>query len=337
MSRTPETTSSPWALGRKSPEGSGAPVISSRLKATPEPDVVALVAEHHLLHVDGGAPLVGDVVQAPVLDRALAVPGVEHRPDRLAQLLARVVRELLAGPALEDPLEVAAKRRRSAASRSVSSSTPCFSFSPLDRLLEHLRRRCRARRCRTSARSGGRSPRRTARSACARRALAPTESLRPRFRTVSSMPGIDSRAPERTDTSSGSSGSPRRLPVCSSSRATASSTCRSRPAGKSPVAHVGDAGLGRDREPVGDAHRAADPRHLGDVGALSAEQVAHLARPLGEVVDPLRHSARTLCHAAQPHVGVVFERPDTARSTWASVGPGRPGASLQRPRERRRP
>ena len=35
--RTPETTSSPWALMRKSPLGSGAPVTSSRLKATPEP------------------------------------------------------------------------------------------------------------------------------------------------------------------------------------------------------------------------------------------------------------------------------------------------------------
>ena len=36
--RTPETTSSPWALTRKSPEGSGAPVTSSREKATPEHD-----------------------------------------------------------------------------------------------------------------------------------------------------------------------------------------------------------------------------------------------------------------------------------------------------------
>ena len=34
--RTPDTTSSPCALTRKSPEGSGAPVISSREKATPE-------------------------------------------------------------------------------------------------------------------------------------------------------------------------------------------------------------------------------------------------------------------------------------------------------------
>ena len=36
--RTPETTSSPCALGRKSPDGVDAPVTSSRLKATPEHD-----------------------------------------------------------------------------------------------------------------------------------------------------------------------------------------------------------------------------------------------------------------------------------------------------------
>ena len=41
--RTPETTSSPWALTRKSPDGSGAPSTSSRLKATPEPDVSPLL------------------------------------------------------------------------------------------------------------------------------------------------------------------------------------------------------------------------------------------------------------------------------------------------------
>ncbi len=36
--RTPDTTSSPCAFTRKSPDGSGAPVISSRENATPEHD-----------------------------------------------------------------------------------------------------------------------------------------------------------------------------------------------------------------------------------------------------------------------------------------------------------
>ena len=104
------------------------------------------------------------------------------------------------------------------------------------------------------------------------------------------MPGIDSRAPERTDTSSGSSASPSRLPAAVSSRASASSTCSSRPSGSAAVLHVEDARLGRDREARGHALGAEDARHLGDVRALAAEQIAHLARPLGEVIDVLRRS-----------------------------------------------
>jgi hypothetical protein len=51
--------------------------------------------------------------------------------------------------------------------------------------------------------------------------------------TVSSIPGIDSRAPLRTDTSSGSSSSPSRLPVCSWSRSSAFWTCSAMPSGSS--------------------------------------------------------------------------------------------------------
>ena len=41
-------------------------------------------------------------------------------------------------------------------------------------------------------------------------------SFKPRLRTVSIMPGIENAAPERTDTSSGFFGSPKRLPTFSS-------------------------------------------------------------------------------------------------------------------------
>src|SRR4029453_12597202 len=122
--RAPETTSSPWALGRKSPLGSGAPVTSSRLKASPGDAVlalgvgeevaaglgrsgdlvaaegdagaggVALVAEDHLLDVDRRSPLVRDAVDAPVLLGPVTGPGVEHRADREPQLLLRILREL---------------------------------------------------------------------------------------------------------------------------------------------------------------------------------------------------------------------------------------------------
>ena len=47
-------------------------------------------------------------------------------------------------------------------------------------------------------------------------ALARSASLRPRLRTVSIMPGIENLAPERTDTSSGSLGSPSLRPIVAS-------------------------------------------------------------------------------------------------------------------------
>ena len=48
---------------------------------------------------------------------------------------------------------------------------------------------------------------------------------------VSIMPGIDARAPERTETSSGFSGSPNRRPTAFSTRASAAGTCSFSPGG----------------------------------------------------------------------------------------------------------
>ena len=43
VERLPDTTSSPWALSRKSPDRPGSPVAKLRLKATPDPDVSPLL------------------------------------------------------------------------------------------------------------------------------------------------------------------------------------------------------------------------------------------------------------------------------------------------------
>ena len=59
-------------------------------------------------------------------------------------------------------------------------------------------------------------------------------SFNPTFRIVSSIPGIESRAPLRTDTSSGSWSSPNLLPAVSSRRDSAVATCSSRPSGSEP-------------------------------------------------------------------------------------------------------
>src|SRR3546814_13416913 len=59
-------------------------------------------------------------------------------------------------------------------------------------------------------------------------------SLSPRLRTVSIIPGIDTRAPERTETSTGSAAPPQRLPVIPSICATPAPPPPTRPAPTSP-------------------------------------------------------------------------------------------------------
>ena len=153
---------------------------------------------------------------------------------------------------------------------------------------------------------------------------------------MSSIPGIDSRAPERTDTSSGSSGSPSDLPARSSRRRERVRDLLLEAGGLLAAGrHVGDARLGGDREARRHALGAEHPRHLGDVRALAAEQVAHLARALGEVVDELRlprARAESLGlglgrHPPHPHVGVVLERlRDRAVGLAEGAAPARSGA-----------
>ena len=103
------------------------------------------------------------------------------------------------------------------------------------------------------------------------------------------MPGIESRAPERTETSSGFFRSPNFLPVCCSSEAIAAlhllaQRRRIRPL----VGVVVGADLGGDREPG--RHRQPDAAHLGEVRALAAEQRLHRSvavRLAAEEVDVL--------------------------------------------------
>ena len=94
---------------------------------------------------------------------------------------------------------------------------------------------------------------------------------------MSIIPGIETAAPERTETSSGSCGSPKRLPVCSSRRAEVPFDLLGEPVRELPaVRHVGAAGVRRDRE--AGRHRDAELRHLGEADALAAEQLAAVPR-----------------------------------------------------------
>ena len=97
------------------------------------------------------------------------------------------------------------------------------------------------------------------------------------------MPGIEARAPERTETSSGFAASPkvaagqprdlgeRRVDLAVERRRIALA-----------VGVVVGADLGRDGE--AGRHRQAEVGHLGEVGALAAEEVAHVGAALGPPV-----------------------------------------------------
>ena len=64
--------------------------------------VVVAIAEHHGLHVHGGAQIVRDLLANAVRDGPRAVPALEHGLDGPAQLLVGGLRERLAGFGLHD-------------------------------------------------------------------------------------------------------------------------------------------------------------------------------------------------------------------------------------------
>ena len=127
---------------------------------------------------------------------------------------------------------------------------------------------------------------------------------------MSIIPGIETAAPERTETSNGSSSEPNRLPVRSSSRRTCSSTSSGSPSGRSRSLHVRAAGVGRDREALRDGN--AHLRHLREPDPLAAEQLTPPGRRLVEAVDvAIRPSAResTPAAAARTELGHPGDRP----------------------------
>jgi hypothetical protein len=85
------------------------------------------------------------------------------------------------------------------------------------------------------------------------------------------MPGIENLAPDRTDTSSGSLGSPSLRPIAFSSLNTWVGDLVVETLGP-PAVHVVAAGVGRHREARRD-RQLQHGRHLGEVGTLATQQV----------------------------------------------------------------
>ena len=75
-------------------------------EADPRGGALAEVAEHHGLHADGGPDVVRNPVLLPVEDRAVVVPRAEHRVAGERELGERILRELLPGALLHHGLEL---------------------------------------------------------------------------------------------------------------------------------------------------------------------------------------------------------------------------------------
>ena len=242
----------------------------------------AAVAVDHPLHVDRGAPLLRDPIDLPVGDRSVAHPGVEHGQHRLAQLGARLGREAV------ERLEAAGQLAQRVRVELGVEADAALGLQARDLVLEalagdaahdvpeHL----------DEAAVGVPGEALVARRACQtldrvvveaqvedgvhharhRVAGAAADGDQERVaRIAEPAPGLVLEAGERLVD--------RRVQALR---------------GDAAASHVGDAGLRGDGEAGRDPLGPEQAGHLGDVGALAAEQVAHLPRSLVEVVDPAR-------------------------------------------------
>ena len=138
---------------------------------------------------------------------------------------------------------------------------------------------------------------------------------------MSIIPGIETAAPERTETSSGSSRVAEALAASAPrARATCSATSSSRPVRHLLAArHVGAAGVGRDREAGRDrARRAASSRR----GRRPCRRAARARRRTAR-----RSRRRTASGARSFHTGAaILAR--MAERTIVAMGGGAPGRRL---------
>ncbi len=295
--RTPETTSSPWALGRKSPDGSGAPVELVPGEGHAAAAALAEVAEHHLLHVHSRAPLVGDVVDAPVGDRARPLPGVEHRPDRAAQLLPRVGGELVQALELERQLaqghrvELGVQRHAALRLGGGDRVLKVLTGDPGDDVAVHLHEPPVAVPGEALVPGAGRQ----AFDCVVVEAEVEDRVEHPRHRLAGA--GADrheQRIGAVPETTSGERLQARQRTL----------DLLEQPLRELTRTEIGDAGLGRDgearRNPCGSEHAC----HLGDVGPLPTEQLAHPPRAVLEVHHPTRGALRA---RARSCAGAVAE------------------------------
>ncbi len=287
---------------------------------------LAAVSEDHLLDVDGGSPVLGDPVQAAVVDGALAVPGVEDGLDRLAQLLGRVLRELLAGLRREQRLEGRGQLAQRRGLELDVELDPRLALGGRDQRLVALARDAAADVAEHLGEAAVGVPgealvagrRREALDGGVGEAEVEDRVEHPRHRLAGA--GAD-RDQERVggiaEALAGAllQAPQRRLHLVGE------------PGGRLAAGlEIGDAGGGRDREPRGHPLGPEYARHLRHPGALAAEQLAHLPRALLEVVDELLFAGDGIGHQLTM-LGLSTSSPRPMKSSLTIEGGKRPWAA----------
>ena len=268
------------------------------------------VAEHHRLDVDGGAEVVRDAGRVAVVDRALAVPGAEHRLHRERQLRARIGRERAPGARLHeieerprDGGEVVRGQLGVAADTARAARTPEFRLERLVRQPQHDRREhldeTPVRVVDEAAVAGQRD--------------------QPRGDGVV-HPEVEHRVHHARHREPGARAARHQQRVRGVAEALAGRALEVRqrrvhavpqPRRGAAARQVRVARLRRDDE--AGRHRQLEPRHLGQVGALAAQQRLHRRVALGQQVDPLR------CTAARRNARGRILRGRLARAAFGGV------------------
>src|SRR5204863_8543493 len=90
------------------------------------------------LDVHRRPPLVRDPVEPAVVDRAVAEPGVEYGADRGLELIARILRHVLAGLVAVDALELLDQRPQVVLAARLDRVLEARPRDPLADVAEHL-------------------------------------------------------------------------------------------------------------------------------------------------------------------------------------------------------
>ncbi len=125
----------------------------------------------------------------------------------------------------------------------------------------------------------------------------------PRFKIVSSMPGMETGAPDRTLTISGSSASPKRRPDSSSTRCICARSAASSPAGQSPARNL--------------RHASVETTKPGGTGSRSSEAITRRLAALPPI-SSRRSSGGSPCSWSRSKTKVILD-PFARRNSGARL------------------